>query len=217
MALRPLEIWDLFRGPDVKNNHLCKWHILCYFFLGSQNSADISLLRQNQEGGKRHSLANQWLGLCTFTAWAWVWFLVGKLRCHKVPGKAKTKKKRVAQICPVGHCTEAIHSQFGTLFLFCIRNILGEVVKSTNFINFNPEYRSSNIVREETGSTRLLLLNTTGLWSWRKTLEWLSCQLNCFFMECHFSLKEQLVEMLTLLCLGHFYKKSNMSLTLQAK
>ena len=174
------------------------------------------LLRQNQEGGKRHSLANQWLGLCTFTARACVWFLVGKLRCHKVPGKSK-KKKRVAQICPVGHCIDAIHSQFGTLFLFCIRNILGEVVKSTDFINFNPEHRSSNIVREETGSTHLLLLNTTGLWSWRKTLEWLSCQLNCFFMECHFSLKEQLVEMLTLLCLGHFYKKSNVSLTLQAK
>ena len=118
------------------------------------------LLRKNQDGGKRHSLANQWLGLCTFTARAWVWFLVGKLRCHKLPGKAK-KKKRVAHICPVGHCIDAMHPQFGTLFLFCITNILGEVVKSTNFINFNPEYRPSNIVREETGSTCLLLLNTT--------------------------------------------------------
>ena len=49
------------------------------------------------------------------------------------------KKKRVAHICPVGHCIDAMHPQFGTLFLFCITNILGEVVKSTNFINFNPE------------------------------------------------------------------------------
>lgn len=73
----------------------------------------------------------------------------------------KKKKKRVIQICPVGLCTDATHSQFGTLFLFCIGNILDEVVKSTNFINFNPEYRSSNIMQEEMGRTCLLLLNTT--------------------------------------------------------
>ena len=171
-------------------------------------------LRQNQEGGKRHPLANQWLGLYTFTASAWVRFLVGKLRCHKLPGKAK--KKRVTQICPVGLCTDATHSQFGTWFLFCIGNILDEVVKSTNFINFNPEY--STLCRKKwEAHAYSCWIPQVGLWSWRKTLEWLSCQLNYFFMECHFSLKEQLIDMLTLLCLGHFYKMSNMSLTLQAK
>ena len=59
-------------------------------------SLHFNLLGKSGKGGKKclgNSLAVQWLGLSTFTAWAWVRSLVGELRSHKPHSTAKKKKK----------------------------------------------------------------------------------------------------------------------------
>ena len=42
----------------------------------------------------RSSLVVQWLGLCAFTAVAWVQSLIGELRSHKLLSTAKKKKRK---------------------------------------------------------------------------------------------------------------------------